>query len=104
MGAGDSATTSFLIWGRGDTYRERMFKGVAVGMRRPPKNSKDIPSVRCCAGCLGHRGDRDHPLLMEPTVRHGARHSVGSAAIRRMPRVLGDSRAGGCRKLKSQGS
>lgn len=104
MGSGDSATTSLQIWGAGGTYRERMLKGVAVGVRRPPKKSKDVPSFRCCTGCSGHRGDRDRPLLMQPTVRHGARHSVVSAAIRRMPRVLQESRAGGCSRLKSQGS
>lgn len=75
----------FRSGGQGGTYRERMLKGVAVGVRRPPKKSKDVPSVRCCAGCSGHRGDRDHPLLMEPTVRHGPRHSVVSAAIRGHP-------------------
>ena len=41
MGSGDSATTSLQIWGAGGTYRERMLKGVAVGVRRPPKKSKD---------------------------------------------------------------
>lgn len=78
----------FRSGGQGGTYRERMLKGVAVGVRRPPKKSKDVPSVRCCTGCSGHRGDCDHPLLMEPTVCHGAHHSVVSAAIRGHPGCL----------------